>query len=282
MGEEKSSHDHRKELQMSDTEVVVSPETTSEEKHGLSTAARRKARVNRTKHSKRYLALVKGVDPDLLVDPVEALNSVKEKSSAKFDETIEIAVNLGVDPRHGDQMVRGATNLPHGTGKSRVVWVFARGAQAEAALAAGADVVGAEDLVERIQKEGGASCDITVATPDMMPLVGRVGQVLKQKMPNPKAGTVSPNIAQVVQDIKKATRLEYRVDKNGIVHAPVGKASYTTEYLMANLLALVNALVKTKPAASKGKYLRKVTLSSTMGPGVKVDIVALQKLLEKV
>ena len=136
------------------------------------------------------------------------------------------AVNLGVDPRHGDQMVRGTTNLPHGTGKSRVVWVFARGEKAEDARAAGADVVGAEDLVERIQKEGGATCDILVASPDMMPLVGRLGQILKQKMPNPKAGTVSPNIGQVVRDIKGATRAEYRVDKNGIIHAPIGKASY--------------------------------------------------------
>lgn len=215
---------------MADTEVKPkeqAAETTEEqeEKSGLSTAARRKAKVGRPRHSKRFLAIAKGVDSVKLYELDEAIAKIKSNATAKFDETVEAAINLGVDPRHGDQMVRGTTNLPHGTGKSRVVWVFARGEKAEDAKAAGADVVGAEDLVERIQKEGGASCDILVATPDVMPLVGRLGQILKQKMPNPKAGTVSPNVGQVVRDIKGATRAEYRVDKNGIIHAPIGKAS---------------------------------------------------------
>jgi large subunit ribosomal protein L1 len=251
------------------------------EKSGLSTAARRKAKVNRPKHSKRYLGVVKSLNADEVYSAEAAFARIKDLATAKFDETIETAINLGVDPRHGDQMVRGTTNLPYGTGKSRVVWAFARGEKAADARAAGADFVGAEDLVERIQKEGGASCDILVATPDMMPLVGRLGQILKQKMPNPKAGTVSPNVAQVVRDIKGATRAEYRVDKNGIVHAPIGKASYPVEHLHANFIALLNALVKAKPAAAKGKYVKKITLTSTMGPGLQIDVTEAQKLTER-
>ena len=248
------------------------PEPASAEKGGLSTAARRQARAQRPrKHSQRFLTLEKGLSREQLYEPEQALAKVKDLATAKFDETVECAVNLGVDPRHGDQMVRGATSLPYGTGKSRVVWAFARGEKADEAKAAGADVVGAEDLVERVQKEGGAACDILVATPDMMPLVGRLGQILKQRMPNPKAGTVSPNIAQVVQEIKGATRAEYRVDKNGIIHAAIGKASYPVDHLQANFVALLSALIKAKPAAAKGKYLKKITVSSTMGPGVKVD-----------
>src|SRR5579859_7040271 len=211
-------------------DVETAPQPAAEEKaerHGLSTAARRKAKAGLArKHSQRYVTLTRGLDRETPIAPEEALAKVKAFATAKFDETVECAVNLGVDPRHSDQMVRGTTNLPFGTGKSRVVWAFARGEKAEEARAAGADVVGAEDLVERIQKEGGANCDLLVATPDMMPLVGRLGQILKQKMPNPKAGTVSPNIGQVIQEIKGATRAEYRVDKNGIIHAPIGKASY--------------------------------------------------------
>lgn len=275
---------------MADVETPVAPEApaaveaTAEEaaeKHGLSTAARRKAKLGRARHSKRFLALEKGVAKDTLLEPEAALARVKEKATAKFDETVEAAVNLGVDPRHGDQMVRGTTNLPHGTGKSRVVWAFARGEKADDAKAAGADVVGAEDLLERIQKEGGASCDILVASPDMMPLVGRLGQILKQKMPNPKAGTVSPNIGQVVRDIKGATRAEFRVDKNGIIHAPIGKASYPVENLHANLITLLSALLKAKPTAAKGKYLKKVTVTSTMGPSVGVDVALAQRLAER-
>ena len=270
---------------MSDVEtkpVVVAPvEGEAEEKSGLSTAARRKAKMSRARHSKRYQTLAKGASPDTLLDPLVAFAKVKELATAKFDETVETAINLGVDPRHGDQMVRGTTNLPFGTGKSRVVWVFARGEKAADALTAGADVVGAEDLVERIQKEGGASCDILVASPDMMPLVGRLGQILKQKMPNPKAGTVSPNVAQVVRDIKGATRAEYRVDKNGIVHAPIGKVSYPVENLNANFNALLSALIKAKPAAAKGKYVKKISVTSTMGPSHQIDISVAQKLAER-
>src|SRR5258708_12341123 len=197
----------------------------------LSTRQRREAKVGKPKHSKRYTALTKKVNSEELLTPTDALNRVKELATAKFDETVEAAVNLGVDPRHGDQMVRGTTNLPHGTGKSRVVWVFARGEKAEDAGAAGADFVGAEDLVERIQKAGGADCDLLVASPDMMPLVGRLGQILKARMPNPKAGTVSPNVAQVVKDIKGAPRAEYRVDNNGIVHPPIGNANFPVQHL---------------------------------------------------
>lgn len=268
---------------MADVETTAAPQEANAkpERHGLSTAARRKAKVDRAKHSKRYLALAKGLSKGQTFGPDEALEKVKSLATAKFDETIETAVNLGVDPRHGDQMVRGTTNLPYGTGKSRVVWVFARGDKAEDARAAGADFVGAEDLVERIQKEGGANCDILVATPDMMPLVGRLGQILKQKMPNPKAGTVSPNIGQVVRDIKAATRAEYRVDKNGIIHAPIGKASYPAEHLHANFVTLISALVKAKPAAAKGKYLKKISLTTTMGPSVQVDVAAMQRLTER-
>lgn len=255
---------------------------TDTEKHGLSTAARRKAKVNRAKHSKRFLALAKTVTPDLVAELDAGIARVKELATAKFDETVEVAINLGVDPRHGDQMVRGTTNLPFGTGKSRVVWVFARGEKADDARAAGADVVGAEDLMERIQKEGGASCDLLVASPDMMPLVGRLGQILKAKMPNPKAGTVSPNVAQVVRDIKGATRAEYRVDKNGIIHAPIGKASYPLENLHANFVALLGALVKAKPAAAKGKYVKRIKIASTMGPSVEIDVATALKAAEKV
>jgi large subunit ribosomal protein L1 len=262
------------------SEVEVSAEAP--EKQGLSTAARRKAKVNRAKHSQRYLAIAKTVKAEEVLTVDEALARVKANATAKFDETVEIAVNLGVDPRHGDQMVRGTTNLPFGTGKSRVVWVFARGEKAEDARAAGADVVGAEDLMERIQKEGGAACDLLVASPDMMALVGRLGQILKAKMPNPKAGTVSPNVGQVVRDIKGATRAEYRVDKNGIIHGPIGKASYPVENLHANFAALLAALIKAKPAAAKGKYVKRVSVSSTMGPSVVVDVADAQKAAEHI
>jgi large subunit ribosomal protein L1 len=265
---------------MSDV-TTAAPEEKAE-KHGLSTAARRKVKVNRAKHSKRFSTLAKALPTGQIYELDAALAKVKELATAKFDETVETAINLGVDPRHGDQMVRGTTNLPFGTGKSRVVWVFARGEKADDARAAGADVVGAEDLVERIQKEGGASCDLLVASPDMMPLVGRLGQILKAKMPNPKAGTVSPNVGQVIRDIKGATRAEYRVDKNGIIHAPIGKASYPMENLHANFVALLGALMKAKPAASKGKYVKRINLSSTMGPSVEVDVASALKVSERV
>ncbi|HXG24288.1 MAG TPA: 50S ribosomal protein L1 [Chthonomonadales bacterium] len=250
----------------------------------LSTRQRREARAGRPKHGKRYMELVKKVNPQELLSPDEALAKVKELATAKFDETIEVAVKLGVDPRHGDQMVRGTVNLPYGTGKSRKVAVFAKGEQADAAREAGADEVGAEDLIEKIQKgwSGWTEFDLFVATPDMMPQVGRLGSILKQKMPNPKAGTVSQNVAQVVKDIKGATRAEYRVEKAGIIHAPIGKASFPLEHLRANYLTMLNALIKAKPQAAKGRYLQKINICSTMGPSVNVDTMQTQKLAERI
>jgi large subunit ribosomal protein L1 len=201
----------------------------------------------------------------------EALNVVKANAKAKFDESVEIAVNLGVDPRHADQQVRGVVNLPSGTGKDVRVAVFAKDKKAEEALAAGAEVVGAEDLVEKIQG-GFMDFDRVIASPDMMALVGRLGKVLGPRglMPNPKVGTVTPNVAQAVKDAKGGA-VEFRVEKAGIVHVGVGKASFTTEALEANVKALVDALVKARPSGAKGLYVKKISLSSTMGPGVKVD-----------
>jgi len=249
----------------------------------LSTRQRREARAGRPKHSKRYLAVAKQVDKSAVLPPEEALTKIKELANARFDETIEVAVNLGVDPRHGDQMVRGTVNLPHGTGKSRKVAVFARGDKADEAREAGADEVGAEDLIERIQKGWGgwADFDLLVATPDMMSLVGRLGSILKQKMPNPKAGTVTQNVGQVVRDIKGATRAEYRVEKAGIIHAPIGKASFSVDKLYTNYLHLLNALIKAKPAAAKGRYLKRISVTSTMGPSIEVDTALTQKAAER-
>jgi len=222
---------------------------------------------------KRYAALAKKTDVNELLEPIPALEKVKGLASTKFDETVEVSFNLGVDPRHGDQMVRGVTTLPHGTGKSRKVLVFAKGPKAADAEAAGADLVGAEELIEQVQKGtlDWKQYDLILATPDMMGQVGRLGATFKQKMPNPKAGTVSPNIGQAVNDIKKATRVEYRVEKAGIVHAPIGKASFTSEQLQENFNALMDALQKAKPSASKGRYFKKIALSTTMGPSVRVD-----------
>ena len=222
---------------------------------------------------KRYAALAKKTNVNELLEPIPALEKVKGLASTKFDETVEVSFNLGVDPRHGDQMVRGVTTLPHGTGKSRKVLVFAKGPKAADAEAAGADLVGAEELIEQVQKGtlDWKQYDLILATPDMMGQVGRLGATFKQKMPNPKAGTVSPNIGQAVNDIKKATRVEYRVEKAGIVHAPIGKASFTNEQLQENFNALMDALQKAKPSASKGRYFKKIALSTTMGPSVRVD-----------
>ncbi len=201
----------------------------------------------------------------------EALNVVKANAKAKFDETVEIAINLGVDPRHADQQVRGVVNLPSGTGKDVRVAVFAKDKKAEEALAAGAEVVGAEDLVEKIQG-GFMDFDRVIASPDMMALVGRLGKVLGPRglMPNPKVGTVTPNVAQAVKDAKGGA-VEFRVEKAGIVHVGVGKASFTVDALEANVKALVDALQKARPSGAKGTYVKKISLSSTMGPGVKVD-----------
>jgi large subunit ribosomal protein L1 len=222
------------------------------------------------KHGKRFRTLATAYDATRLYDPQEATQIVKRNANAKFNETIEIHIKLGVDPKKSDQNVRGTVNLPHGTGRTVRVIAFARGDAAKAAEAAGADVVGEADLIERV-KGGFADFDVAVATPDMMPSIGKeLGRILAQKMPNPKAGTVSPNIAQAVRDIK-AGKVEYRLDKTGIVHTIVGKASFEESQITENLGVLLDAIVRAKPSAAKGTYLRSITLTSTMGPGVKVD-----------
>ena len=222
---------------------------------------------------KKYVDSAKTIDRTKQYDPAEALSTVVSTAKAKFDETIELHVKLGVDSRHADQQVRGAIVLPHGTGKQVRVAVFAKGAKADEALAAGADIVGAEDLMERIQKENFFEFDVVIATPDMMGVVGRLGRVLGPKglMPNPKVGTVTPNVAQAVKNAK-AGQVQFRADKAGIIHAPIGRASFTADRLQKNLVALIDQLNKLKPASSKGQYLRKVAVSSTMGIGVRVDI----------
>lgn len=220
---------------------------------------------------KKYVEARKQVDRNVLMDPAEALELVKKIAPAKFDETVEVAVKLGVDPRHADQMVRGAVVLPYGTGKTRKVLVFARGEKVKEAEAAGADYVGAEDLVARIQ-EGWLDFDVAIATPDMMSMVGKLGRILGPKglMPNPKTGTVTFDVGRAVQEVK-AGKIEYRVDKAGIIHAPIGKVSFETAHLVENLRALVESLVRARPAAAKGQYIRGITVCSTMGPGVKVN-----------
>lgn len=215
------------------------------------------------------------VDRDALMMVADAVKLVKSNATAKFDETIEVALNLGVDPRHADQMVRGMVQLPNGTGKSVRVAVFARGDKAEQAKEAGADLVGAEDLADMIQK-GEMNFDRCIASPDMMAVVGRLGKVLGPRglMPNPKLGTVTPNVADAVA-AAKAGSVEFRVEKNGIIHAGIGKASFSEEALLENLRAFVTAVNKAKPSGSKGTYLKRAGLSSTMGPGVKLDVADL-------
>jgi large subunit ribosomal protein L1 len=226
------------------------------------------------KLSKKAKAMAAAVDREHLYGVDEAIGLAKQHASAKFDETIEVALNLGVDPRHADQMVRGVVTLPKGTGKTVRVAVFARGAKAEEATAAGADIVGAEDLLETVQN-GTIDFDRCIATPDMMGLVGRLGKVLGPKglMPNPKLGTVTMNVGQAVKDAKGG-QVEYRVEKAGIIHSGIGKASFPAEDLRANFDALVDAVIKAKPSGAKGKYLKKIAVSSTMGPGIKVDVGA--------
>jgi large subunit ribosomal protein L1 len=223
------------------------------------------------KLSKKAQVLAKAVDSEKLYGIEEAIKLAKANATAKFDETIEVALNLGVDPRHADQMVRGVVTLPKGTGKTVRVGVFARGAKAEEATAAGADVVGAEDLLEIVQG-GKIEFDRCIATPDMMGLVGRLGKVLGPKglMPNPKLGTVTMNVGEAVK-AAKGGQVEYRVEKAGIIHSGIGKASFPAEDLRANFDALVDAVVKAKPAGAKGKYLKKVAVSSTMGAGIRID-----------
>jgi large subunit ribosomal protein L1 len=224
------------------------------------------------KKGKKYSDSIKLIDRTKLYDPEEAIELVKQTAKAKFDETVEISVRLGVDPRHADQQVRGAVVLPNGTGKTRRVLVFAKDAKVEEAQAAGADYVGGMDLVEKITKENWFEFDVVVASPDMMGIVGRLGKVLGPKglMPSPKAGTVTPNVAQAVKEIK-AGKVEYRLDKTNIIHCPIGKVSFGTEKLAENMDTLVKAVVKAKPAAAKGQYIRSCTVASTMGPGVKVS-----------
>ncbi|MEQ8154433.1 MAG: 50S ribosomal protein L1 [Clostridiaceae bacterium] len=227
---------------------------------------------------KKYVESAKLVDKSALYTPAEALDLAVKTAKAKFDETIEIHVRLGVDPRHADQQVRGAVVLPHGTGRSVKVLVFAKGDKAKEAEAAGAEFVGAEELVAKIQGENWFDYDVVVATPDMMGVVGRLGRVLGPKglMPNPKSGTVTFDVAKAIADIK-AGKVEYRVDKTAIVHCPIGKKSFGVEKLADNFRTLMEAVIKAKPAAAKGQYVKSVSLSATMGPGVKVNPV---KVLE--
>lgn len=230
------------------------------------------------KRGKKYAEAAKLIDRATLYDAAEAISLVKKSAVAKFDETIEAHIRLGVDGRHADQQVRGAVVLPHGTGKTVKVLVFAKGDKVAEAEAAGADYVGGEELVPKIQNEGWVDFDVVVATPDMMGVVGRLGRVLGPKglMPNPKAGTVTMDVTKAVKDIK-AGKIEYRLDKTNIIHVPLGKASFTEEQLADNFHTLIGAILKAKPSAAKGQYLRSVTLASTMGPGVKLNTAKLSQ-----
>ena len=228
------------------------------------------------KHGKKYLEAAKAVDISIQYDPADAISTVKKLATAKFDETIEVHIKTGCDGRHADQQIRGAVVLPHGTGKQVRVLVFAKGAKADEAVAAGAEFVGAEELIPRIQNDGWFDYDVVVATPDMMGVVGRLGRVLGPKglMPNPKAGTVTMDVTKAVKEIK-AGKIEYRLDKTNIIHVPIGKASFTEEQLSDNFQTLIGAINKAKPATLKGQYLKSVTLAPTMGPGVKVNTLKL-------
>ena len=228
------------------------------------------------KHGKKYTDKAKLVDQTRLYDTDEAIDLVQKTSVAKFDETVEVHIRLGVDSRHADQQVRGAVVLPHGTGRTVRVLVIAKGDKAKEAEAAGADFVGAEELISKIQTENWFDFDVMIATPDNMALVGRIGRVLGPKglMPNPKAGTVTADVAKAIEDIK-AGKIEYRLDRQNIIHAPVGKVSFGSEKLQDNFSTLMSAVIKAKPAAAKGTYLRSVTLTSTMGPGIKLNTAKL-------
>nr|WP_027870378.1 50S ribosomal protein L1 [[Eubacterium] cellulosolvens] len=224
------------------------------------------------KHGKKYVEAAKAIDRATLYDPAEAIALAKKAAIAKFDETIEVHIRTGCDGRHADQQIRGAVVLPHGTGKTVRVLVFARGAKADEAKAAGADFVGAEELLPKIQNEGWFDFDVVVATPDMMGVVGRLGRVLGPKglMPNPKSGTVTMDVTKAVNDIK-AGKVEYRLDKANIIHCAVGKASFTDEQLNDNFQTLMNAINKARPSALKGAYIKSVSVAPTMGPGVKIN-----------
>ena len=225
------------------------------------------------KHGKKYVEAAKLVDRAVQYEPADAIALAKKTAVAKFDETIEAHIRTGCDGRHAEQQIRGAVVLPNGTGKTVKVLVFAKGDKLTEAEAAGADYVGGEELIPRIQKDGWLDFDVVVATPDMMGVVGRLGKVLGPKglMPNPKAGTVTMDVTKAIKDIK-AGKIEYRLDKNNIVHVPLGKASFTEEALQENFNALMDAIIKAKPSALKGQYLRSITITSTMGPGVKVSV----------
>lgn len=224
------------------------------------------------KRGKKYLEAAKQIDRDAQYEAEEALDLVTKVATAKFDETVEIHLRMGVDSRHADQQVRGAVVLPHGTGKTVRVLVFAKGPKADEATAAGADFVGADDLVQKITSENWFDFDVVIATPDMMGTVGRLGRVLGPKglMPNPKSGTVTMDVAKAIEDVK-AGKIEYRLDKSNIIHCPIGKVSFGTEKLLENYKTLVEAVIKAKPAAAKGQYIRSATLTSTMGPAVRLN-----------
>ena len=224
------------------------------------------------KHGKKYSEAAKLVDRAVAYEPYESISVVKKTASAKFDETVELHIRTGCDGRHAEQQIRGAVVLPNGTGKTVKVLVFAKGDKATEAEAAGADFVGADELIPKIQNEGWFEFDVVVATPDMMGVVGRLGKVLGPKglMPNPKAGTVTMDVTKAINDIK-AGKIEYRLDKANIIHVPVGKASFTEEKLLENFNALMDAIVKAKPSSLKGQYLKSISLACTMGPGVKVS-----------
>ena len=224
------------------------------------------------KHGKKYLDSKKLIESSKLYDPAEAISLVKQTGKAKFDETVELSIRLGVDPRHADQQVRGTVVLPHGTGKKVRVLVFAKGEKAEEARAAGADYVGEAELADKIKNENWFDFDVAVATPDMMGVVGRIGRILGPKglMPNPKSGTVTADVAKAIEEIKGG-KVEYRVDKTAIAHVPIGKASFDEEKLVENLTALMDAVVKAKPSSAKGTYLKSLYLSTTMGPSVRLN-----------
>jgi large subunit ribosomal protein L1 len=234
------------------------------------------------KRSKRYLDSVALLDKSAKYSPVEAIELVKKLATAKFDETIEAAINLGVDPRHSDQMVRGTVLYPYPAGSPSKVMVFTKGENAEKAKEAGADLVGDEELINRIRDgwKGWKNMDLILATPDMMGIVSRLGKTLGPRMPNPKAGTVTQDIERAVRNFKEARQYEFRVDRSGIIHMPIGKVSQPTEQILQNLATLLSALMKARPATFKGQYIKNITLSSTMGPGVKVDLQKARELIE--
>jgi len=229
-------------------------------------------------HGKKYLTAVKQVDHEKLYEPREALDLLKQVSFAKFDETVEVHIRTGLDPRHADQIVRGSAVLPHGTGRTQRVLVFAQGDKAREAEAAGADFVGGEDLAQRIQG-GWLDFDVAIATPDMMGVVGRLGRVLGPRglMPNPRTGTVTGDVSRVVREVK-AGRVEFRVDRTGVLHGPIGKVSFEPQRLAENLGAFIDAITRAKPTGAKGVYLRSITVTSTMGPGLRLDLAEAQAL----